>query len=67
VVELVKALVRRSRLFIRVTEARIVGYRSRGHIIQAFFMGTLLASHFQLGAWGLLGALVDEYLLNGNG
>ena len=110
VVELVKALVRRSRPFIRVTEARIVGYRAggrsfpSGHSSQAFFTATLMASHFQLSAWvvfflyaiallvgitrmyvgahyprdvlagailgsawGLLGVLVDGYLLNGNG
>jgi membrane-associated phospholipid phosphatase len=110
VVELVKALVRRSRPFIRVTEARIVGYRASGrsfpsgHTSQAFFMATLIAPHFHaspwvmfllyaiallvgitrmyvgahyprdvlagaiLGsAWGLLGALVDDYVLNGIG
>ena len=107
-VELVKALVRRSRPFIRVTQARIVGYRAAGrsfpsgHTSQAFFMATLMASHFHasvwvwlllyaaallvgitrmyvgahyprdvlagaiLGsAWGLLGVLVDGYVLNG--
>ena len=110
VVELVKALVRRSRPFIRVTEAHIVGYRAvgrsfpSGHTSQAFFMATLLASHFHLSAWvvfllyaialivgftrmyvgahyprdvlagailgsawGLLGVLVDGYVLNGSG
>jgi membrane-associated phospholipid phosphatase len=109
-VELVKALVRRSRPFIRVTQARIVGYPAvgrsfpSGHTSQAFFMATLLASHFHaciwvafllygiallvgitrmyvgahyprdvlagaiLGsAWGLLGVLVDGYVLNGIG
>jgi membrane-associated phospholipid phosphatase len=108
VVELVKALVRRSRPFIRVTQARIVGYRAggrsfpSGHTSQAFFMATLMARHFHaslwvvfllyaiallvgitrmyvgahyprdvlagaiLGiAWGLLGVLVDGYVLNG--
>jgi membrane-associated phospholipid phosphatase len=110
VVELVKALVRRSRPIIRVTQARIVGYRvggrsfPSGHTSQAFFMATLIASHIHtsvwllvllyaiallvgitrmyvgahyprdvlagaiLGsAWGLLGALVDGYVLNGTG
>jgi membrane-associated phospholipid phosphatase len=110
VVELVKALVRRSRPIIRVTQARIVGYRfggrsfPSGHTSQAFFMATLMASHFHaslwvvillyaiavlvaitrmyvgahyprdvlagaiLGsAWGLLGVLVDGYVLNGIG
>jgi len=57
VVELVKALVRRSRPFIRVTQTRVVGYRAAGrsfpsgHTSQAFFMATLLASHFQAGTW----------------
>jgi membrane-associated phospholipid phosphatase len=109
-VELVKALVRRSRPIIRVTQARIVGYRAggrsfpSGHTSQAFFMATLMAPHFHaslwlvfllyaiallvgitrmyvgahyprdvlagaiLGsAWGLLGVLVDGYVLNGIG
>jgi membrane-associated phospholipid phosphatase len=107
-VELVKALVRRSRPIKRVTQARIVGYRAlgrsfpSGHTSQAFFMATLLAAHFQVSAWvglllyavallvgitrmyvgahyprdvlagailgsawGLLGVLVDGYVLNG--
>jgi membrane-associated phospholipid phosphatase len=110
VVELVKALVRRTRPFMRVTQARIVGYRASGrsfpsgHTSQVFFMATLMAQHFHasiwalillyaiallvgitrmyvgahyprdvlagaiLGcAWGLLGALVDGYVLNGRG
>jgi len=108
VVELVKALVQRSRPFIWVTQARIVGYPARGrsfpsgHTSQAFFMATLISGHFHssawivfllyaialmvgitrmyvgahyprdvlagaiLGsAWGLLGVLVDGYVLNG--
>jgi membrane-associated phospholipid phosphatase len=107
VVELVKALVRRSRPMIQVTQARIVGYQASGssfpsgHTSQAFFMATLMALHFQpslwlvfllyviaflvgitrmyvgahyprdvlagaiLGsAWGLMGVLVDGYVLN---
>jgi membrane-associated phospholipid phosphatase len=107
VVELVKAVVRRSRPFIRVTRARIVGYRAggrsfpSGHTSQAFFMATLMAGHFHASAWvafllyaiallvgitrmyvgahyprdvlagailgsawGLLGVLVDGYVLN---
>ena len=110
VVELVKILVHRSRPFIRLTQARIVGYRARGrsfpsgHTSQAFFMATLMAQHFHpsvwvafllyaaallvgitrmyvgahyprdvlagaiLGsAWGLLGVIVDGYVLNGTG
>ena len=108
VVELVKALVRRSRPSFRVTQARIVGLRAigrsfpSGHTSQAFFTATLLAPYFHAGAWvvfllyamavlvgitrmyvgahyprdvlagailgsawGLLGALVNGYVLNG--
>ena len=108
VVELVKALVRRSRPIIGVTQARIIGYRAAGrsfpsgHTSQAFFITTLLAPHFHasiwmvfllyaiallvgitrmyvgahyprdvlagaiLGsAWGLMGVIVDGYVLNG--
>ena len=59
VVELVKALVRRSRPFIRVTQARIVGYRTlgrsfpSGHTSQAFFMASLIARHFHASAWAV--------------
>jgi membrane-associated phospholipid phosphatase len=110
VVELVKALVRRSRPLFRVTQARIVGYPAggrsfpSGHTSQAFFMATLIAPHFHANAWvvlllytiallvgitrmyvgahyprdvlagailgsawGLLGVLVDGYILNGIG
>ena len=108
VVELVKALVRRSRPNIHVTQARIVGLPAvgrsfpSGHTSQAFFLATLMAPHFPnslwvvfllyaiallvgitriyvgahyprdvlagaiLGsAWGVLGVLVDGYMLNG--
>ena len=108
VVELVKALVRRSRPSFRVTQARIVGLRAigrsfpSGHTSQVFFTATLIAPYFHaslwvvfvlyaaallvgitrmyvgahyprdvlagaiLGsAWGLLGALVNGYVLNG--
>ena len=108
VVELLKALVRRSRPSFRVTQARIVGLRAMGrsfpsgHTSQAFFTATLLAPYFHPGgwvvvllyllallvgitrlyvgahyprdvlagailgsAWGLLGALVNGYVLNG--
>jgi membrane-associated phospholipid phosphatase len=57
VVELVKAVVRRSRPIIRVTEARIVGYRwggrsfPSGHTSQAFFMATMMAPHFHANTW----------------
>lgn len=55
VVELVKALFNRSRPFVRLIEARIVGARERGlsfpsgHTSQIFFMATLLSRHFHLG------------------
>ncbi len=56
-VELVKALVRRSRPFVQVTQARIVGFRAMGrsfpsgHTSQAFFMATWTASHFHASGW----------------
>ena len=107
-VELVKALVRRSRPVFRVTQARIVGYRAvgrsfpSGHTSQVFFAATLMAPFFHASAWvvillyavallvgitrmyvgahyprdvlagailgsawGLLGLLVNGYVLNG--
>ena len=57
VVELVKALVRRSRPIILVTQARIVGYPAvgrsfpSGHTSQVFFMAMLMAQHFHASAW----------------
>jgi membrane-associated phospholipid phosphatase len=108
VVELVKFVVHRSRPFIRLAQARIVGYRAigrsfpSGHTSQAFFMATLMAQHFHFSvwvvfllyaaallvgitrmyvgahyprdvlagailgsAWGLLGVMVNRYVLNG--
>ncbi len=59
VVELVKALVRRSRPSKRVTQARIVGYRAigrsfpSGHTSQAFFMATVIARHLHADVWGV--------------
>lgn len=53
VVELLKALVRRSRPFIRVAETRIVGWRERGrsfpsgHTSQVFFLATMVVQHFE--------------------
>jgi membrane-associated phospholipid phosphatase len=110
VVELLKALVRRSRPILRVTQARIVGYRAiglsfpSGHTSQAFFTATLIVPYFHASAWvvillytiallvgitrmyvgahyprdvlagailgivwGLLGVLVNGYILNGIG
>jgi membrane-associated phospholipid phosphatase len=58
-VELVKALARRSRPFIQVTQARIVGSHSTGrsfpsgHTSQVFFMATLIAQHFHAGTWAV--------------
>jgi diacylglycerol kinase (ATP) len=110
VVELVKFLVHRSRPFVRLAEARIVGYRAfgrsfpSGHTSQAFFMATLFVQHLHAGVWiscllyavalvvgitriyigahyprdvlggallgigwGLLGVVVNGYVLNGIG
>jgi membrane-associated phospholipid phosphatase len=56
-VELVKALVRRSRPAFRVTRARIVGYRAigrsfpSGHTSQAFFTATMMAPYFHASVW----------------
>jgi membrane-associated phospholipid phosphatase len=56
-VELVKALVRRSRPFIRLTQARIIGHRLNGrsfpsgHTSQVFFTAMLMAQHFHASAW----------------
>ncbi len=58
-VELVKALVRRGRPFIRLSQARIVGRRAggrsfpSGHTSQAFFMATLMAGYFHAGGWAV--------------
>lgn len=57
VVELVKALVRRSRPIKKVAQARIVGLRARGrsfpsgHTSQAFFIATLAFRHFHASVW----------------
>jgi membrane-associated phospholipid phosphatase len=110
VVELIKSLVRRSRPFIRLTQARIVGFRAggrsfpSGHTAQSFFIATLIIQHFHAGievalllyglalwvgitrmyvgahyprdvlagsilgsAWGLLGVIVEGYVLSGIG
>ncbi|MBN1891087.1 MAG: phosphatase PAP2 family protein [Thermoflexales bacterium] len=56
-VELIKMLARRSRPFIRLTQARIVGYRvsgrsfPSGHTSQAFFLATLIAHHVHASLW----------------
>ena len=108
VVMFVKVIVHRSRPFILLKQARIVGYRARGrsfpsgHTSQTFFVATLMVQHFQptvwiaillysiallvgitrmyvgahyprdvlagaiLGsAWGLLGVVVEGFVLNG--
>ena len=57
VVELLKFLAHRSRPFVRLAEARVVGYRPfgrsfpSGHASQAFFMAALVARHFHSSAW----------------
>ena len=61
-VELIKALVERTRPFLVLEGARIIGWRERGksfpsgHTAQAFFMTTLLAHHFEAG--GLLSSVL---------
>ncbi len=58
-VELIKALVRRRRPFLRLTEARVVGHRESGrsfpsgHTSQVFFVATLLSNYFQVSMWAL--------------
>lgn len=58
-VELIKAVVERSRPFLALEGTRVIGWRERGksfpsgHTSQAFFMATLLAQYFVLGPlWG---------------
>jgi len=61
VVELVKAMVGRSRPSVRLTQTRIVGFRQpgrsfpSGHTSQVFFLITLLVQHFSLGGWAVVG------------
>ncbi len=61
-VEIVKALVERSRPFLALQEARVVGWRERGksfpsgHTAQAFLMSTLIANHLQVNV--LFGILI---------
>jgi membrane-associated phospholipid phosphatase len=60
VVELLKFGVHRSRPFISLTQARIVGLRAigrsfpSGHTSQVFFMATLTAQHFHASVWVVL-------------
>ncbi|NTU76080.1 MAG: phosphatase PAP2 family protein, partial [Anaerolineaceae bacterium] len=60
VVELIKFMAHRSRPFIKLAQARIVGMRAigrsfpSGHTSQVFFMATLLAQHYQPGLWVVL-------------
>jgi membrane-associated phospholipid phosphatase len=69
VVEMVKFLVHRSRPFIRLAQARIVGYRASGrsfpsgHTSQAFFMATLFSHQFQLGMGGTIALYVVAVLV----
>jgi len=57
VVVLIKVIAHRSRPFIHLAQARIVGYRPRGrsfpsgHTSQSFFIATLLIQHFHAGVW----------------
>jgi membrane-associated phospholipid phosphatase len=55
IVEILKLLVNRSRPFIHLTQARIVGFRAigrsfpSGHTSQSFFMATLMSQYFHPG------------------
>lgn len=61
-VELIKALVERTRPFLALEGARVIGWRERGksfpsgHTAQAFFMSTLLAHYFEAG--GIIGGVL---------
>ena len=65
VVELVKAMVHRSRPFVKLIQTRIVGYRASGlsfpsgHTSQAFFLVTLLVQHYPIS----FGAIALLYLV----
>jgi membrane-associated phospholipid phosphatase len=56
-VELVKAIIRRSRPFMRLTQARVVGWRAvgrsfpSGHTSQSLFLASLLIQHFHAPFW----------------
>lgn len=70
IVEMIKALVERTRPFLVLEGARIIGWRERGksfpsgHTAQAFFMTTLLSHYFQAGAL-LSGVLMATAVLVG--
>ncbi len=59
-VELMKYLINRSRPFIKLTQARIVGHRKKGrsfpsgHTSQVFFIATLITQHFHPSVWIVL-------------
>jgi len=61
-VEIIKAIVERSRPFLAMESARVIGWRERGlsfpsgHTSQAFFMATLLSQYLHVGP--LLGGVV---------
>jgi membrane-associated phospholipid phosphatase len=69
-VEIIKALIRRSRPFSKLTQARIVGPQARGcsfpsgHTSQSFFIAVLLIQHFKLGL-GIAAFLYSLALLVG--
>jgi membrane-associated phospholipid phosphatase len=56
-VELVKAIIRRTRPFIRLAQTRVVGLRAfgrsfpSGHTSQSFFLAVLLIQHFHASFW----------------
>ena len=56
-VELIKAIIRRTRPFMRLTQTRIVGWRAvgrsfpSGHTSQSFFLASIMVQHFHLPFW----------------
>ena len=69
VVELVKAFVGRSRPSVRLTQARIVGFKQpgrsfpSGHTSQIFLLITLLVQHFSFGGWAVVALYVLAVLV----
>ena len=56
-VELIKAIIRRTRPFMRLAQTRIVGWRAvgrsfpSGHTSQSFFLASFMVQHFHLPFW----------------
>lgn len=69
VVESMKFLIHRSRPFIRLDQARVVGGRAigqsfpSGHTSQAFFTATLLSQHFHFNLWIVVALYTIAFLI----